>query len=146
DKMSRYICRYVTEVIVEGAPSGEEKRDKRSSLSPDPGSDEEDDDEPQEAGVEELDKAHMLVRELWRACPGVLQNVVPQLDQELVTENAQLRQLAVETIGEMAILPIFNSTFPGAWASWVQRSQDKAPQVRAKWAEAAVKIVEERVD
>lgn len=145
DKMSRYICQYFTEVIVDVSPSGKDKRDKRSSLSPEPDSDEED-DEPQEADLEELDKAHMLVRELWRACPGVLQNVVPQLDQELVTENAQLRQLAVETIGEMAILPIFNSTFPGAWASWVQRSQDKAPQVRAKWAEAAVKIVEERID
>ncbi|KAJ9425171.1 sister chromatid cohesion protein PDS5 [Fusarium oxysporum] len=48
-----------------------------------------------------LRQAHLLIRELWRAAPTVLSNVVPQLDAELSADNVHLRQIATETIGDM---------------------------------------------
>ena len=51
--------------------------------------------------LKDLQKAHRLVRELWRACPDVLVNVMPQLEVELAADAAALRRLAVETIGDM---------------------------------------------
>ena len=58
-------------------------------------------DEEQE-DIKELTKAHRLIRELWKACPDVLQNVVPQLEAELSAEPVPLRLLATQTIGDMA--------------------------------------------
>lgn len=145
DKMSRYISQYFSEVIIDSSPSGGKSREARSSLSPEPGSDNE--EEQNEGDLKELEKAHMLVKELWKACPDVLQNVIPQLEQELMAENQDLRELSVETIGEMALSgPAFSSKYPGAWQSWIGRVNDKSPAVRATWVENAVRVMEERAD
>ena len=44
---------------------------------------------------------NLLLRELWRACPSVLQHAVPQIDAELSADNTNLRQLATATLGDM---------------------------------------------
>lgn len=56
---------------------------------------------PSEADLKSLRQSHMLIRELWRAAPAVLQNVVPQLDAELAADDPHLRQIAAETFGDM---------------------------------------------
>ena len=56
---------------------------------------------PAEIDLHEVGKAHRLLRELWRSCPDVIQNIIPQLEAEVEGENTQLRTLAVETIGDM---------------------------------------------
>ncbi|KAK0673929.1 putative sister chromatid cohesion protein PDS5 [Cercophora samala] len=98
DKMARFVSQYFSDVIVDATsfaarPGGHK------------GADDEDDDEgpsgPSESDLKELGKAHDLIRELWKAAPQVLQNVVPQVDAELSADNVHLRQLATETLGDM---------------------------------------------
>ncbi|MCJ1478147.1 hypothetical protein MMC13_006823 [Lambiella insularis] len=97
DKMAREISKYFNDVILEASSSSYSHR--RSS-----GDVEDPDDSalgPTEDDLKELHKAHRLLRELWRACPAVLQNVIPQLEAELSAENLQLRLLATETLGDI---------------------------------------------
>lgn len=101
ERMSLYVAQYFSSVIVDAASlDGAKPKSKRRTSS---SNDEEDLEQgPSEEDLKELDKAHRLLRELWRASPRVLQNVIPQLESELQTENEHLRTLATETIGDMA--------------------------------------------
>ncbi|KAI1393575.1 armadillo-type protein [Hypoxylon trugodes] len=98
EKMARYVGQYFSEVIMDvsgNAGHGNGHKDDDGS----------DDDEgnggPSESDFRELRKAHQLLRELWRAAPTVLPNVIPQVDAELSADNIQLRLLATETLGDM---------------------------------------------
>ena len=105
DKMTRYISQYFNDVVVDASSASKASNKKLSSrrISEDIGlEDLEFDTGPTEDDLRELQKVHQLLRELWRACPAVLQNVVPQLEAELSAENVQLRLLATETFGDMA--------------------------------------------
>jgi sister-chromatid-cohesion protein PDS5 len=98
EKMARLIGNYFSSVIVDFTNSGGSfKRGRATSEDPD--------DEaprgPSEEDIDEAKKAHRLLRELWKCCPGVLQEIIPHLQDELATENVQLRQLATETFGDM---------------------------------------------
>ncbi|RKF75468.1 Sister chromatid cohesion protein pds5 [Golovinomyces cichoracearum] len=102
DKMARYVSQYFNEVIIE-ISSGIPKSNRHREASDAPT----DSDEgnlnmgPNEADMKELQKAHNLLRELWRASPLVLQNVIPQLEQELSADDVELRLLATETLGDI---------------------------------------------
>jgi sister chromatid cohesion protein PDS5 len=104
EKMARYISQYFNDVILESSNmtgKGTKLADyRRSSITAD-SDDEEGLTGPTEADLRELNKAHRLLRELWRASPSVLQNVIPQLEAELSAENIQLRLLATETLGDI---------------------------------------------
>jgi sister-chromatid-cohesion protein PDS5 len=99
EKMTSQISQYFNNVIVDASASretsGHPKHGARRISNLD-----ESDDEAED--VKELSKAHQLIRELWRACPDVLQNVVPQLEAELSAESVSLRLLATETLGDVA--------------------------------------------
>ena len=56
DKLQRHVCQYFTDLIVNNA------RDE---------------------DFEEVRNAHELIKQLNRACPSLLHNVVPQLEEEL---------------------------------------------------------------
>ena len=101
DKMARYVSQYFSEVIIDASGSATDgfSRDHRRSSPVD--SDDEETSGPSEGDMQELRKAHRLLRELWRACPDVLQNVIPQLEAELSAENVNLRVLATETLGDL---------------------------------------------
>ncbi|KAI0128699.1 armadillo-type protein [Xylariales sp. AK1849] len=98
EKMARYVSQYFSDVIMDVSGKSGQANGHR---------DEGDSDEnevpsgPSESDFKELRKAHQLLRELWRAAPTVLQNVVPQVDAELSADNVQLRLLATETLGDM---------------------------------------------
>lgn len=143
DKMSRHICQYFSEVIMDSAPAA--RKPKRATAS---GEDEEEEKvpEPSREDLQDLHKAHILAKELWKACPNVLQNVIPLLEQELMAENSELRELSTETIGEMVLTGNFAQQAPATWKVWMGRVNDKSPVVRAKWVEAAVKILKHRSD
>lgn len=106
DKMARHVSQYFNDVIMDASSSSatngvtKHRSHRRSSVDLDD-SDDGGPSGPTEDDLEELHKAHRLLRELWRACPGVLQNVVPQLEAELSAENVQLRLLATETLGDI---------------------------------------------
>ena len=104
EKMARYVSIYFNEVIMEvsASSSGASKSNgHRRASDAVADSDDEEPSGPTEADLKELNKAHRLLRELWRASPSVLQNVIPQLEAELSAENVQLRLLATETLGDI---------------------------------------------
>lgn len=104
EKMARYFSQYFNEVIVDASKSSSQKIPSKNKKRHSDGlvdSDDENAGGPNEEGLLELRKVHGLLRELWRACPGVLQNVIPQLEAELSAENVQLRLLATETFGDI---------------------------------------------
>ncbi|KAK3295530.1 armadillo-type protein [Chaetomium fimeti] len=93
DKMARFVSQYFSDVIVDA-----------TGFAGRPDRDDEDDDgpsAPSESDLRELRKAHTLIREIWKAAPQILQNVVPQVDAELSADNVHLRFLATETLGDM---------------------------------------------
>jgi sister chromatid cohesion protein PDS5 len=99
EKMTTYISQYFNNVIVDASEPSQ-----RTSLSTKAhgrrGSIGEADDDAKD--IRELSKAHRLIRELWRACPDVLQHVIPQVEAELSAESASLRLIATETLGDVA--------------------------------------------
>lgn len=104
DKMGRQISQYFNDVIMDAASTSSTKiiskkayRRRSDSVN---GSDDESKG-PTEDDLKDLHKAHNLLKELWRACPAVLQNVIPQLEAELSAENLQLRLLSTETLGDI---------------------------------------------
>ena len=106
EKMARYISQYFNDVIVDASSSSAAKPSikKRSNRRVSDDLDDSDMDlasGPTDEDLKELRKVHQLLRELWRACPAVLQNVIPQLEAELNAENVHLRSLATETFGDM---------------------------------------------
>ncbi|CAK7264805.1 Sister chromatid cohesion protein pds5 [Sporothrix epigloea] len=109
DKMTRSVAQYFSDVIIDFSGVGGGKNAGSSSRPVGKGGkasdDEEEDDEglhgPSESDLREMKKAHLLLRELWRAAPQVLSNVVPQLEAELSADNVYLRKLATETLGDM---------------------------------------------
>ena len=99
EKMTSQISQYFNNVIVDASASRETSGHLRHGARRTSNLDESDDEAED---VKELSKAHQLIRELWRACPDVLQNVVPQLEAELSAESVSLRLLATETLGDLA--------------------------------------------
>jgi sister-chromatid-cohesion protein PDS5 len=101
DKMARYVTQYFSDVILDASQFATKSNGARRGGAAD---DEDEDDAnagPSEADLKSLRQAHLLIRELWRAAPTVLQNVIPQIDAELSADNIHLRQIATETLGDM---------------------------------------------
>ncbi|OAA74636.1 bimD protein [Akanthomyces lecanii RCEF 1005] len=97
DKMSRYVSQYFSDVILNASGFA-----TKNGYGHGDDSDEEDTNAgPSEADLKSLRQAHALIRELWRAAPTILQNVVPQLDAELSADNVHLRHIATEAFGDM---------------------------------------------
>ncbi|ODH46046.1 hypothetical protein GX48_07869 [Paracoccidioides brasiliensis] len=98
DKMTSYVSQYFNNVIIDASgPPGMNGLSKNSSHRR-PSLDDSDDESE---NIKELGKAHRLIREVWRASPDVLQNVIPQLEAELSAESVSLRLLATQTIGDV---------------------------------------------
>ncbi|KAK9331716.1 armadillo-type protein [Lipomyces starkeyi] len=131
DRMSRYISQYFTDIIYDIST--------KSSA-----------DDISDTDLEELKKAHSLIVVIWKAAPEVLQNVIPQLEQEIFVDNTQMRLMATETVGLIAgDIPgrvNFISAHPTCWDAWFGRQNDKNSSVRAKWAEGCAFILGNRTD
>lgn len=106
EKMARHVSQYFNDVIVDASSSStannSSKKASHRRVDDDmDDSDMENGNGPTDEDLDELHKVHQLLRELWRACPTVLQNVIPQLEAELAAENMHLRSLATETFGDI---------------------------------------------
>lgn len=106
EKMARHVSQYFNDVIVDASSSSAAIRTSKKTSHRRVSDDMDDSDMdngngPTEEDLKELSKVHQLLRELWRACPAVLQNVIPQLEAELSAENVHLRSLATETFGDI---------------------------------------------
>lgn len=109
DKLQRHVCQYFTDIIV---------------------------DQAREERFEEVQTAHNLIVQLNRACPSLLHNVVPQLEEELRVEQLQLRIMATQTLGEMFAdkhgMDLVHK-YPTTWAQWLSRRNDKNVTIRLEW-------------
>ena len=98
-KMSRYVSQYFSDVILNASKFATKSRGQAGG---DDGSDDEDNNAgPSADDLKSLQQAHSLIRELWRACPTILSQIIPQVDAELSADNVHLRHLATETFGDM---------------------------------------------
>lgn len=124
--MGRYVSQYFADIIMNvsnGTEPPKSNGHRRESYA----ADSEDGDAPPpgsaEADLKELRKAHLLLRELWRASPSVLQNVIPQLEVQLSAENVQLRSIATETLGDIISgYVFFHLYFSAALRFYLNRS------------------------
>ncbi|KAH9849574.1 armadillo-type protein [Lenzites betulinus] len=109
DKLQRHVCQYFTDIIV---------------------------DQAREERFEEVQSAHTLIVQLNRACPSLLHNVVPQLEEELRVEQLQLRIMATQTLGQMFSdkhgMDLVQK-YPTTWAQWLARRNDKNVTIRLEW-------------
>jgi len=104
DRMARYVALYFTNVIVDAGSYKSDKMSKKGSrarASSDHDPDEEENNGPSVDDLKEVEKAHRLLRELWRAAPDVLRNVMAQVEQELNADHADMRLLATEAVGDL---------------------------------------------
>ncbi|KAJ5560945.1 Armadillo-like helical [Penicillium sp. DV-2018c] len=160
ERMTSHISQYFNNVIIDASvPAGQTNGSKHTRKPNLDESDEEGED------IKELSKAHRLIRELWRACPEVLQNVVPQIEAELSAESVALRLLATQTIGDLAagivslvdydktipqpnvlLTPVspkpFSQVHNSAYEAFLSRRLDKTPSVRAAWVTVVGRILQ----
>ncbi|KAI9751416.1 MAG: hypothetical protein M4579_006081 [Chaenotheca gracillima] len=107
EKMARHVSQYFNDVIMDASAStategsGKGQLHRKASFAREESESDDGRAGPSEDDLKELHKAHRLLRELWRASPAVLQNVIPQLSLELSAENVQLRLLATEALGDI---------------------------------------------
>lgn len=117
DKLQRHVCQYFTDLIVNNA---------------------------REEDFEEVRSAHELIKRLNRACPSLLHNVVPQLEEELKVEEVAIRLMATQVLGEMFADKggtDFIKKYPSTWGIWLHRKNDKSPSVRLAFVEATKGII-----
>ena len=98
DKMTSQITQYFNAIIVDAgvfSQANGKVTDAQRRVST------MDDSEDEPEDFADLRKAHRLLKELWRACPDILINVIPQIEAELSTDSIPLRQLATETLGDL---------------------------------------------
>lgn len=167
EKLQRYIAEYFTEVLLVSPEDEDEEMDSEPEASSKKGkkgkavaSSKADDPE--------FILTHDLIKSIARVCPDLLANVIPLVEAELVSEDLGVRILASRILGEMfsdkpleraGSLPLlFSSTsnnnlmiqttradlakkHPQTWKAWLQRSRDKAHQVRLTMIESAKEIL-----
>ncbi|KAJ1912535.1 Sister chromatid cohesion protein pds5 [Tieghemiomyces parasiticus] len=123
DILQKYIGQYFTDVIVTASQHAHA-------------------DGPSPEQLTDFKTAHYLIKELNRACPSLLLNVIPQLAEELTLDNVHLRTLATSVLGDMIAERghALVRRYPAAWKAWVQRRADKNVQVRVLWVELAVHL------
>lgn len=84
----------------------------------------------------QLVDAHRLIRSLNRHVPALLLNVIPQLAEELTSNEPLLRILATDFLGQMLGEPVGRGDLaknnPGVWKEWLKRARDKDAKVRIK--------------
>ncbi|KTW25896.1 hypothetical protein T552_03170 [Pneumocystis carinii B80] len=129
ERLQRYVCQHFTDVVFEANRSIE--RDPQVELD--------------KVVLEEVEKVHNLVYELYIASPSVLENIMPQLEQELMVENVALRLLSTSTISEMFSIKEqkvdFVKEYPSLWKSWVSRGNDKNSSIRIRWLEGLFNVL-----
>ncbi|THH06894.1 hypothetical protein EW145_g3765 [Phellinidium pouzarii] len=111
DRLQRHVCQYFTDNVVQHA---------------------------QAKDYDEVARCHSLIKRLNTACPALLDNVVPQLEEELRVDELQLRTLATQALGEMFADKAggdLEKKYPSTWSMWLTRCNDMAPQVRLAFVE-----------
>ncbi|GJJ73906.1 sister chromatid cohesion protein PDS5 [Entomortierella parvispora] len=120
EKLQRYVCQYFSDIL----STADGREFKRKEL-------------------EDFRTVHKLVVEINSASPALLLNVIPQLEEELKLADVTIRSLATQSLGIMfaeksSQLP---TQYESTWKAWLQRRNDKVPQVRLIWVESLVDLI-----
>ncbi|KAF8947795.1 hypothetical protein BGZ47_007859 [Haplosporangium gracile] len=93
--------------------------------------------------LEDFKTVHKLVIELNKSTPALLLNVIPQLEEELKLSDVTIRTLATRSLGEMFSEKTSQlaTQYESTWKAWLQRRNDKIPQVRIVWIESLVDLI-----
>ncbi|KAI1314319.1 hypothetical protein EDD11_002303 [Mortierella claussenii] len=120
DKLQRYVYQYFADII---STAGNE------DLSP--------------KELADFKTVHQLIVELNKAVPPLLLNVIPQLEEELKLTNLTIRTLATKSLGEMFAEKTSQlaTQYESTWKAWLQRRNDKVPQVRIVWLETLANLI-----
>ncbi|KAK3701412.1 Sister chromatid cohesion protein pds5 [Vermiconidia calcicola] len=107
ENMVRAIGQYFSSVLIDASETfatvkaSKSRGRKRTHDESEDGSDDDLLTPPAESDLHEVEKAHRLLRELWRSSPDIVQNVIPQVEAEIEAESTPLRTMAVQTVGDM---------------------------------------------
>ncbi|KAF9933605.1 hypothetical protein FBU30_005044 [Linnemannia zychae] len=98
--------------------------------------------------LEDFKIIHKLVVELNKSAPALLLNVIPQLEEELKLSDVTIRALVTKSLGEMFAEKTSQlaTQYESTWRAWLQRRNDKSPQVRIVWIESLVNIIKEHAN
>jgi sister-chromatid-cohesion protein PDS5 len=113
DKLQRHVCQHFTDIIVSNSNHED---------------------------FSEIRVAHELIKRLHHSCPGLLHGVIPQLEEELRVEDATLRLIATQTLGEMFTDKGGSDLvkkYPATWNIWVLRKNDKSAAIRLAFVDVA---------
>ena len=126
DKLQRYVCQYFGDVMIAASKNVD------------------DDDD----ALDEFEKTHHLIMEIFDHVPSLLLNVVPQLEEELKVETIGIRQLASHSLGMMFAKKgsKWVDTYPQIFKTWCERRHDKVVQIRVEWVEITGEIVSNHPD
>ncbi len=74
----------------------------------------------------------------------MLLSVIPQIEEELKTEQILVRSYATATLGEMFAESgqRLTSAYENTWNAWLERRNDKTADVRERWIEYCRMIME----
>lgn len=171
EKLQRYIAEYFTEVLV---PSNEDEDDEDVDSEPETTKSTKKGKNGKSGPASKTDDSefvltHDLIKCIARTCPQLLANVIPLIEEELVSEDTGVRILASRTLGDMfsdkptekaGTLPLMLASigssktalvsaradlakkYPQTWKAWLGRSRDKSPQVRQAILECSRDIIE----
>lgn len=118
DKLQRNVCQYFTDIIIQNP-----KHDEILS---------------------EIEVAHRAIKHIHKDCPALLHNVIPQLEEELKVDQAELRLLATQTLGDMFAdkngVEMLKK-YPHVWETWQLRKMDRVPAVRISFVEACKGLI-----
>lgn len=172
ERLQRYVAEYFTEVLLpspgdadEEATDSEPETTTKSNKARKNGKTA----SASKAEDSEFILTHDLIRCIARTCPQLLANVIPLVEEELVSEDMGVRILASRTLGDMfsdkptekaGSLPLMLASvgssknalisaradlakkYPQTWKAWLGRSRDKSPQVRITILECSRDIIE----
>ncbi|KAI8878089.1 hypothetical protein K501DRAFT_229043, partial [Backusella circina FSU 941] len=95
-----------------------------------------------EEEIEELKRSHELIRKVYSALPELLLNVLPQLQEEMSVDEDTIREVAIETIGQMLADSQSNlvEQYPSLWKAWLDRRHDKNLRLRLRWLDLVEEV------
>lgn len=177
EKLQQYVAQYFTEVLAnyadddDGDEDDEEDEDMEDNEAPRASTSKATSrktkngklskGKPSRADASDFILTHDLVKAISRSCPELLTNVIPLIEEELVSEDIGVRVLATRTLGDVfsdkplekaGSLPLMLNAqparadmakkYPSTWQFWLGRSMDKAPQVRLALLECCQDVLQ----
>ncbi|KAI8082933.1 armadillo-type protein [Halteromyces radiatus] len=123
DALQRRVCQYFTDTLIEVGHSGDDS-------------------------MEGLERVHDWIQKIYFVAPSLLLNVIPQLEEEMILDELNVRELATKTIGNMFSnkSSIMFHQYPSVWKAWLGRSRDKSVSIRCQWVETACLIFQHHPD